>query len=64
MLVVMADTMADASAPIEKQIMKKSPELSSRIRQMKNMIPHSCHMLDAKYSIIVYKFLFFVDVVM
>ena len=32
------------TAPMEKQMMKKSPDESSRIRQMTAMTAHTCHM--------------------
>ena len=43
---------AEKTAPMEKQIMKKSPDDNSSIRQMTAIAAHNCHMFVVKYSII------------
>jgi hypothetical protein len=40
------------TAPMEKQMMKKSPDESSRIKQAIAITAHTCHMFCKKYSII------------
>ena len=44
---------AEKTAPIEKQMMKKSPDDNSRIRQTTAIAVHNCHTFAVKYSIIV-----------
>ena len=39
--------------PMEKHMMKKSPDESSRIRHKIATMAQSCHMFSAKYCIIV-----------
>ena len=47
------------NAPMAKQVMKKSPEETSNIRQTSMTTVHTSHKLDAKYSIIVFiRFIF------
>jgi hypothetical protein len=42
------------TAPMEKQMMKKSPDESSRIKQAIAITAHTCHMFCKKYSIIIF----------
>ena len=54
-----AAVMAAKTDPMEKQMMKKSPAVSSRIRQITATTAHICHKCCAKYSIIVVSFKLF-----
>jgi hypothetical protein len=54
MLKARTAVMRAKTAPMEKQMMKKSPDESSRIKQVIAITAQTCHMFCKKYSIIIF----------